>query len=122
MSPGDAESRPVAGAAIEKDSAAAGLKSIPSMPRVAPIVVDGEPARVVLDVNRPVDLINIGRAQLDIFAAGFTAGYLEGIDRGRQDADDEAVQLFQEATRVVHVMAGIDPYADRQRRATGGGR
>lgn len=94
--------------------------STPMMTRE--VVVDGEPARVVCAAERPVDLVSMGRAELNIWQDGYRTGYVQGIDKGRQDGDDEAQQLFQEATRVVQFMAGVDPYEDRQRRATGGGR
>jgi hypothetical protein len=45
-----------------------------------------------------------------------SCGYLAGIDRGRQLADDEAAALHHQAVRVVHAMAKLDPHADRERR------
>lgn len=47
---------------------------------------------------------------------GYRAGYVDGIDRGRQLADDEATALWSEAHKVVMAMARLDPHVERERR------
>lgn len=81
--------------------------------------VDGQPFRTLLGAERPVDLLSMGRFELNLWEDGFCTGYVQGIDKGRQDADDESQQLFQKATRIVQFMAGIDAYEDRAARAAG---
>ncbi len=56
------------------------------------------------------------RAVWETYLDGYRAGYVDGIDRGRHLADDEAATLHREAHRVVMAMAKLDPYAEREQR------
>ncbi|WP_295700433.1 hypothetical protein [Lapillicoccus sp.] len=86
--------------------------------------MDGQPAHVVLTtpLSHPYDLLGISRAEVDAYMAGRHDGYLQGHRHGWEACDEAAQRLHDNAVRVVRAMASIDPYADRQRRATGGAR
>jgi len=51
-----------------------------------------------------------------LYLDGYQAGYVDGIERGREIADDEAAAIHREAVRVVHAMAKLDPHVDREER------
>ncbi len=74
------------------------------------LVVDGQPARVVFD------LVKAPRAEIDRFLQGYTSGFLAGVERGRQLADDEANAAHHPAYRIVQAMARLEPHVDRERR------
>lgn len=76
-------------------------------------VVDGAPARVVLD------LVTADSAVREAFWDGFESGYAAGYEAGFAAADDEIGTLQREAARIVHALAGVpqrDADADRRRR------
>lgn len=55
--------------------------------------------------------------QFVAFSEGYASGYVAGIERGRQLADDEASALWRNAARVVHELANIperDAVADAE--------
>ena len=56
------------------------------------------------------------RREWEAYLEGYGAGYVHGIDRGRQLGDDEAATLHREAVRIVHAMAKLDPWDDVQAR------
>lgn len=64
------------------------------------------------------DIATLTGEAWDAFLAGVTSGYLAGIERGRELADEEAATLHGEAVRVVRALAGIDPWpvAEEKRR------
>lgn len=56
----------------------------------------------------------------DDYVAGFDQGYLEGLSRGREIADEEAAARQRAAARVVHYMPRVpvvDPVDSAARRA-----
>ncbi len=62
------------------------------------------------------DLMALGPQEWRTFRDGYQAGYVDGIERGRQLADDEAGTLHREAYKVVQAMARLAPHDDRERR------
>lgn len=87
--------------------------------REMPAVVDGSPARVVFDTEPAVDLVSIGRAELNVWEDGFRVGYVQGVEKGRKDAADEAATLHRAAVEIVRTMASIDPHEERWARVVG---
>lgn len=73
------------------------------------MVGDGNPARVF-------DIVGAPRSEVDRFLQGYTSGFLAGVERGRQLADDEANAAHQPAYRVVQAMARLEPHADSEGR------
>lgn len=60
------------------------------------------------------------RARWDDYWTGYTSGYCDGIERGRQIEHDEVAAIQRHAARTVHAMAATPPrdaQADRARRA-----
>ena len=118
------EVRPSRETGAQESTSAANLRCASSI-RLAPVVVDGEPARVVLH-GPPLDLATLNRRDASLYMAARHDGWLEGevvgYRRGWEACDEAAQRLHDTAVRVVRAMERVDPYADRQRRATGGGR
>lgn len=66
-----------------------------------------------------LDVMSLSGPDFELYLDGYREGYAHGINRGREQADEEAQRLFNNAVRVVRAMAGIDPYKVRQARAMG---
>jgi hypothetical protein len=66
---------------------------------------------------RPTNLATLTGEAWDAFLSGYSSGYVAGIDRGRELADEEAATLHREAVRVVLAMANLDawPVAEEKR-------
>lgn len=80
-------------------------------PRTVESVINGVPARVVLDAERQLQLI--GTAEfLAGYSAGYGAGLEEGIHRGRRLADDEAAARFRRAHSIVQAIAKVPTHAE----------
>ncbi len=56
------------------------------------------------------------RAEWEMWLDGYGVGYVHGIDRGRQLADDEAAILHRAAHKVVHAVAKLEPHQVREQR------
>lgn len=109
---GPRESRPAGSrAAIGNTGGRSEFEGNP--PTLLDVVVDGEPARVVLD------LVTADSVTRQAFWDGFTSGYSAGYDVGYAAADEEIGTLQVESARIVHALAGLparDADADRRRR------
>lgn len=55
------------------------------------------------------DLPSMSADEFDRWTLAYRWGYVAGIERGRQLADEEAATLHAEAVRVVRSLAGIEP-------------
>ncbi|WP_344058364.1 hypothetical protein [Terrabacter lapilli] len=49
------------------------------------------------------------------FSEGYASGYVAGVERGRQLADDEAAALWRNAARVVHTLANVPTHDELER-------
>ncbi|WP_374969931.1 hypothetical protein [Terrabacter sp. BE26] len=52
-------------------------------------------------------LLAYSGAEFVAFSEGYASGYVAGMDRGRQLADDEAAALWRNAARIVHALANV---------------
>lgn len=75
-------------------------------PRTVESVINGLPARVVLDAERQLQMIGTPEF-LAGYSSGWSAGLEEGICRGRRLADDEAAARFRRAHSIVQAIAKI---------------
>ncbi len=66
-----------------------------------------------------VDLAACSRRDFELYLAGYETAYAHGIDRGREQADEEAQRLHDNAVRVVRAMARLDPWDVAQQRRRG---
>jgi len=60
------------------------------------------------------DVMSLSRRDFELYLAGYETGYVHGIDRGREQADEEAQRLFTNAVRVTRAMARLEPWEDVQ--------
>jgi len=65
------------------------------------------------------DVMSLSRRDFELYLAGYETGHAHGIDRGREQADEEAQRLFNNAVRVVRAMARLDPWDVAQQRRRG---
>lgn len=67
-----------------------------------------------------IDITRLTPTEFALWCAGYLSGLVEGLERGRQQADAEAAALHHRAFAVVHAMARIEPRdaaADTERAA-----
>jgi len=62
------------------------------------------------------DVMSLSRRDFELYLAGYETAYAHGIDRGREQADEEAQRLFNNAVGVVRAMARLEPWEDVQAR------
>ena len=60
------------------------------------------------------DVMSLSRRDFELYLAGYETAYAHGIDRGREQADEEAQRLFNNAVGVVRAMARLEPWKDAQ--------
>ncbi len=60
------------------------------------------------------DVMSLSRRDFELYLAGYETAYAHGIDRGREQADEEAQRLFNNAVGVVRAMARLEPWEDAQ--------
>ena len=60
------------------------------------------------------DVMSLSRRDFELYIAGYETGCVHGIDRGREQADEEAQRLFNNAVGVVRAMARLEPWEDAQ--------
>jgi len=62
------------------------------------------------------DVMSLSRRDFELYLAGYETGYAHGSDSGREQADEEAQRLFNNAVGVVRAMARLEPWEDVQAR------
>jgi hypothetical protein len=66
------------------------------------------------DPGTALDVMSLSRRDFELWRGGYQAGLVHGIDRGREQADEEAQLLFDNAVRVTRAMARLEPWNDAQ--------
>ena len=61
-----------------------------------------------------VDLAACSRRDFELYLAGYETGFGHAIDRGREQSDEDAQRLFNNAVGVVRAMARLEPWEDAQ--------
>ncbi len=60
------------------------------------------------------DVMSLSRRDFELYLAGYETGYVHGSDSGREQSDEEAQRLFNNAVGVVRAMARLEPWEDAQ--------
>jgi len=60
------------------------------------------------------DVMSLSRRDFELYLAGYETGYAHGSDSGREQADEEAQRLFNNAVGVVRAMARLEPWSTAQ--------
>ena len=88
-------------------------------PRILDSVINGQPARVVLDAQ-PIDLLALSSDEFDIYLAGRRDGRIEGLTDGyrlaAEETDRQAAALHHRAYTIVQAFADIPTHEELERR------
>lgn len=64
-------------------------------------------------MNRPLEAYT--GPEFVAFSEGYASGYVAGIERGRELADNEAAALWRNAAHVVHTLANVETHDELER-------